>query len=1328
MDFWRGCRSKPTSHCKPTSKGFRLGGYEGIACQIHQIIENEDGEGINLKCNSYKQSKLQKICFYFVCILFFGVPLLLFRWYPPLEVYVFWQKCFLDDAEIVLIKESGMKAAKRKISTVMFDDEDQPLRFFSYKLQKFVWCHVSRQFKLLRGLADGVTTLSNLIAAPDGISHQEREKRLKIYDSNVVHIKVEPFWQLWLKHALYPFIVFEVLSVILWIFDEYSVYAAFVIIYSIIAVTLSSKQERTKKLRLHKMVSASKMASKITVLHNKEEYECDIDDLVPGDVIKIPPRGFPMPCDAILLSGSCIVTESELTGESAPVLKTSPVVSPDSREIYSPSSVHMRHTLFCGTQIIQTRYYGDNEMMLFHLSEKSGLVSDIPQPENVTVATFADDTAVLSVGETVEVSTEKLQVPVNRINVWTKHWLIKLNEAKSVQVNFTNRRVQYIPLMYPLNGNIVPYSNTAKYLGMTLDAKLRWKEHVKKKREQLGIKFKKMYWLLGRTSKLSNYNKLLLYKQILKPVWTYGIQLWGCIRPSNIDIIQRFQNKVLRSCVDAPWYIRNSDLHRDLGVATVISEIQRFAEKHEKRLHQHVNVEAIQLLNVHGSSFETLFLRTMDIVTITVPPTLPGAMLAVSMHSLSRLKKFKIFCSSHPRIVVAGKTKLVCFDKTGTLTEEGLDLWGVLQCKGVENLSEDDVIKDVTTLEKTSKLLASLATCHSLTIIDDKICGDPLDTSMFIATKWELEEAAEDTHKFDLLSPTVVRPKRGVQETPSKPCTDYCDETSFCYEEIPYEIGIIKKFAFTSTTQNMTVICRILGAPNMTAFSKGAPEKILGLCNRESLPENIMEILEHYTSSGFRVIALAYKELPRKFNWKKAQRTSREEIETDMNLLGIMLMQNFLKENSGPVIKELNEAGMKCIMATGDNILTAVSVSQECGILPKHCTVATLQFDDKKEIVLESLKSTQSKRRQFDLGNESLYLAIDGNNWSLLRTHCPHYVDIILLKCVVFARMSPLHKTQLITAYQSLGYIVTMCGDGANDCGALKAAHVGISLTNAEASIAAPFTVSEPSITGVVRIIKEGRCALVTSFILFKFMAMYSMVQFFSVMILYSRGTEMGTNQFLYIDLPVTWSLALAMGHLEPAENLSPKLPISKILSASNIIPLVLQVFTAFFIQWLSLNSLKTQEWYTPVTPAVADEEIVLSWENSVVYGVSCFQYVLLAFVYSYNDSHQKSMSKNWTLLICFFVMLAFNISLLVIPCKFLSELFEMQPWTEQDAFFRLALLGFPVFHLAIALFIEVNVTYWIENSYFVKRKNMYRYQYIDAKLKSGTPWQLIEV
>jgi hypothetical protein len=96
---------------------------------------------------------------------------------------------------------------------------------------------------------------------------------------------------------------------------------------------------------------------------------------------------------------------------------------------------------------------------------------------------------------------------------------------------------------------------------------------------------------------MSTHNKLVLYKQILTPMWTYGIQLWGCTKPSNIAIIQRFQNKVLRNIIDAPWHVQNADLHRDLHMEMVTAEIGRFARKHEGRLLRHDNVEAIQLLD-----------------------------------------------------------------------------------------------------------------------------------------------------------------------------------------------------------------------------------------------------------------------------------------------------------------------------------------------------------------------------------------------------------------------------------------------------------------------------------------------------------------------------------------------------------------------------------------------------------------------------------------------------------------------------------------------------------------------------------------------------------
>ena len=95
---------------------------------------------------------------------------------------------------------------------------------------------------------------------------------------------------------------------------------------------------------------------------------------------------------------------------------------------------------------------------------------------------------------------------------------------------------------------------------------------------------------------MSTHNKLVLYKQILKSVSTYVIQLRGCTKPSNTAIIQRFRNKVLRNVVDTPWYVRNAHLHRDLKMDMVTVESRRFARKHEKRLLHHENVESIQLL------------------------------------------------------------------------------------------------------------------------------------------------------------------------------------------------------------------------------------------------------------------------------------------------------------------------------------------------------------------------------------------------------------------------------------------------------------------------------------------------------------------------------------------------------------------------------------------------------------------------------------------------------------------------------------------------------------------------------------------------------------
>src|SRR6266403_456986 len=100
------------------------------------------------------------------------------------------------------------------------------------------------------------------------------------------------------------------------------------------------------------------------------------------------------------------------------------------------------------------------------------------------------------------------------------------------------------------------------------------------------------------------------------------------------------------------------------------------------------------------------------------------------------------------------------------------------------------------------------------------------------------------------------------------------------------------------------------------------------------------------------------------------------------------------------------------------------------------------------------------------------------------------YVQM-LARCQIFARMSPDEKNEVVERLQAIGYTVLMCGDGANDCAALKAADVGISLSEAEASVAAPFTSRTPDISCVLDVIKEGRAALVTSFSCFKYMLVH---------------------------------------------------------------------------------------------------------------------------------------------------------------------------------------------------------------------------------------------
>lgn len=105
-----------------------------------------------------------------------------------------------------------------------------------------------------------------------------------------------------------------------------------------------------------------------------------------------------------------------------------------------------------------------------------------------------------------------------------------------------------------------------------MDFKLTWKQYIYKKIEHIRLKRRNIYCLTSKYSKLSPENKLLLYKTISKPIWTYGIQLWGMAAKSHIRKLESLQAIILRTVVTAPWYIRNDEIRKDLNIVLWVSD------------------------------------------------------------------------------------------------------------------------------------------------------------------------------------------------------------------------------------------------------------------------------------------------------------------------------------------------------------------------------------------------------------------------------------------------------------------------------------------------------------------------------------------------------------------------------------------------------------------------------------------------------------------------------------------------------------------------------------------------------------------------------------
>uniref|UniRef100_A0A8C0ES54 ATPase cation transporting 13A2 n=1 Tax=Bubo bubo TaxID=30461 RepID=A0A8C0ES54_BUBBB len=507
-------------------------------------------------------------------------------------------------------------------------------------------------------------------------------------------------------------------------------------------------------------------------------------------------------------------------------------------------------------------------------------------------------------------------------------------------------------------------------------------------------------------------------------------------------------------------------------------------------------------------------------------------------------------------------------------------------------------------------------------------------------------------------------------------------------------VGILRRFPFSSSLQRMSVLVKLPGEASAHVYVKGAPEMVASLCRKETVPVDFSQMLRYYTTDGFRVLGLACKPLSTVTTFEEALQLPRDAVESSLTFLGFLVMKNVLKPESAPVIHLLRNANIRPVMVTGDNMLTAVNVARSCRMVePKERVIfvnASPPSHDKPAALKFILAEHSQGEEQVEVSPEATKprLLLGAQGGGVLRYEHAAFPSLqILIRATVFARMSPDQKTQLVCSLQELNYCVGMCGDGANDCGALKAADVGISLSEAEASVASPFTSRTANIECVPTVIREGRCSLVTSFGVFKYMALYSLVQFVSVLLLYTINTNLSDFQFLFFDLIITTTVAVLMGRTGPAQELGVERPQGALISVLVLGSLLLQTALLITVQVLSYFITISQSWYVPLNSTVTAPQNLPNYENTVLFCVTGFQYLILAVAMSKGYPFREPLYTNVLFLVVLILLFGLMIWLTLYPLGFPKTLLKLQG--IDDLNFKLLLLGIAALNFFAAFVLE---------------------------------------
>ncbi|KAI5290801.1 Na+ ATPase [Ascosphaera aggregata] len=270
----------------------------------------------------------------------------------------------------------------------------------------------------------------------------------------------------------------------------------------------------------------------------------------------------------------------------------------------------------------------------------------------------------------------------------------------------------------------------------------------------------------------------------------------------------------------------------------------------------------------------------------------------------------------------------------------------------------------------------------------------------------------------------------------------------------------LAEYPFDSTIKRMSVIYSLSNENDETIiFTKGAVERIIDLCSSFGVGDKneamtaqsktmILEQMDFLASQGLRVLAVAQRAGPKGYRLGQ-EPPPREEIESDMTLLGLAGLYDPPRLETKGAVQECTRAGIRVHMLTGDHPSTATAIAKEVGIVPRN--FGAVSTDEANSLV----KTAAEFDRMTD-----------------------EEIDSMILLPVVIARCAPETKTRMIAALHRRKLFCAMTGDGVNDAPSLRAADVGIAMGlngSDVAKQASDIVLTDDNFASIVNAIEEGR-------------------------------------------------------------------------------------------------------------------------------------------------------------------------------------------------------------------------------------------------------------